>query len=121
MRFGVAGDDHFATRPTVAAALEFLGSPLPPVSPTAAWTAAEYAHVHACAAWAVPRLLRRLPVRTLLRALAGVLAEMQIVVISESPAVAASAVLGLAALARPLLWVGRAFAASPGTFAVPPL
>ena len=107
--------ERVGRRAAAGGALNFFGpsnsgearpSSLPPPSPRMAWTAGEYAAVAATVDWALPRLLRQLPVHTLLRALAGVLCEMQVVVISSHPAAGAAAVLGLAALARPLLWVG---------------
>jgi len=106
-----AAEPRRGVRPAATTGLDFLRGARPvdlpdAVAPHMAWTAAEYAAVDATAHWAVPRLLRLLPLHTLLRALAGALCEMQVVVISRDPARGAAAVLGLAALARPLLWVG---------------
>lgn len=70
------------------------------------WTRVDYANLDATADWSVPILLSVVPAQQLVRVLAAVLCELQVVILSKHCAAGAAACLGLAALARPLLWVG---------------
>jgi len=79
---------------------------LPPLHPSMRWTRTEFEAIDGAAAWAVPIALALLPPAMLLRALAASLCELQVVVLASRPREASACVLALAALLRPLLWVG---------------
>ncbi|KAJ8612927.1 hypothetical protein CTAYLR_006172 [Chrysophaeum taylorii] len=76
------------------------------VPPAMSWTLPEYAALDATADWSVPLLLAALPARQLVRVVAAVLCELQVVLLSSACSLGAAACLSLATLARPLLWVG---------------
>eukprot|EP00635_Sarcinochrysidales_sp_CCMP3193_P000411 CAMPEP_0118901306 /NCGR_PEP_ID=MMETSP1166-20130328/7063_1 /TAXON_ID=1104430 /ORGANISM="Chrysoreinhardia sp, Strain CCMP3193" /LENGTH=973 /DNA_ID=CAMNT_0006840477 /DNA_START=37 /DNA_END=2958 /DNA_ORIENTATION=- len=77
------------------------------------WALRDLEHLDQAADWSVPVFLASVPASNVARVLAAALCELQIVVLSKQCGVGAAACLGLAALVRPLLWVGPLVPALP--------
>ena len=92
---------------------DILSSSLASMPEDLRWTLRDLDHLDQAGDWSVPIFLAAVPTQNMARVLAAALCELQVVILSKHVGIGAAACLGLAALCRPLLWVGPLVPALP--------